>query len=91
MHDFKKLATMTPRELAWLSGPPTVAAPPVTTGIGLGPDASQFEMVASDPGATARLIIKAAATRDVGGPLAAKMSDAAQQIIDAGVRRRAGG
>ena len=42
-----------------------------------------------DGAVTAAAIIKAAATRDAGGPMAAKMSDTAQAIINAGKKRRA--
>lgn len=56
---------------------------------GLAPsDYAEFETLAGDPRATARRILAAAATRDAGGPLAAKMSTSAQAIIDAGKRRR---
>jgi hypothetical protein len=86
MHDFRKLATMTPAELARLS--PTVAAP---HGIGLGPDASQFETVASDPAATAAAIVAAAAkARGGGDTLAPKLSAAAEAILRAGRDRRGG-
>lgn len=84
MDNFRRLATMTPRELARLSPD----APTVATGIGLGPDAAEYETVASNPAETARAIVKAAKTRDAGGPVAAKPSDAAAAILAAGARRR---
>jgi hypothetical protein len=72
--------------------PPTVRSPLGTTGIGLGPDASEYEttVAPADSAAVARQIVKAAKTRAAGGPLAPQMSAAAQAIIDAGVRRRGG-
>jgi hypothetical protein len=91
MQDFKKLAgALTPLELAWLAAgaSPTVTSPRGTTGIGVGADASEYETVASDPKATARMIIKAAALARSGGPVALKPSTVAQQILDAGKRRR---
>jgi hypothetical protein len=89
MRSFKQLAELTPQELAALTRTeaPTVAA----LGIGVGVDADQFETIATDPAATARMIVKAAKTRDAGGPVSPKPSTVAQQIIDAGKRRRAEG
>jgi phospholipase/lecithinase/hemolysin len=74
------------------AAPPTTAAPHGTASIGLDPASFEtFETVARNPTASAAAIVKAAKTRDAGGPMAAKMSDAAQAIIDAGAKRRAGG
>ncbi|KJC40290.1 hypothetical protein UP09_22555 [Bradyrhizobium sp. LTSP885] len=79
---------MTPQEVAALTrDAPTV----ITRGAGLGVDAAEYETAASDPAGTARRIVKAARTRDAGGPTAPQMGDAAQAIIDAGKRRRAEG
>ena len=87
MRSFRELAALTPAELSRLTNEaPTGALP---HGIGLGPDGDQFETVASDPAATARLIVKAAKTRDAGGPTMPKPSSVAQQILDCGKRRRA--
>jgi hypothetical protein len=77
MHDFKHLATLTAGELAFL----TKEAPTAPHGIGLPIDAA----------ATARAIVKAAATRDAGGPTMPKPSTVAQQILDAGAKRRGEG
>jgi hypothetical protein len=77
------------RSMTAPAAPPSVAAP---RGVGLGPDASEFETVAADPAATARAIIAAGnKARGGGDTLAPKLSDAAQQIIDAGKRRRGEG
>jgi hypothetical protein len=91
MQDFRKLATMTERELAWLGGPPTVAAPPVTTGIVDPASFETFETVANEPAATARAITNAAKLAKSGGPPLPKLSATAKAILAAGVRRRAGG
>jgi hypothetical protein len=72
MQSFKELATMTPRELAFLEAPTGIA-----------------QAVASGQSATAAAIIKAAATARAGGPSAPKPSTVAQQILDAGKKRRA--
>jgi hypothetical protein len=88
MHDFRKLATMTPAELARLSPTAPTVAP---HGIGVGVDADQYETPIGDAARLASQIVAAAKTARAGGPMAAKMSDAAQQIIDAGKRRRAEG
>jgi hypothetical protein len=86
MENFRRLASLSAEEFTVLtSKAPTVAAP---HGIGVGPDAAEFETVSSDPGATARAIITAAKTRDAGGPTACKPSTVAQQILDAGAKRR---
>jgi hypothetical protein len=61
--------------------PRAVAAPRV--------DFETFETVASSQSAVAAAIIKAAATRDAGGPMMQKPSIVAQQILDAGKKRRA--
>jgi hypothetical protein len=76
MQSFKNLAALTPQELAALT---RTEAPTAPHGIGLPIDAA----------ATARAIVKAAATRDAGGPMMPKPSTVAQQILDAGARRRA--
>jgi hypothetical protein len=89
MDNFRRLATMTPQELAYWSTPnaPTVAAPHV----GLGVDADQFETIASDSTTTARAITKAAKLAKSGGPPLPELSATAKAILAAGVRRRAGG
>jgi len=81
--DFKKLAGLTPQK------EPHLAAP---RGVAIGSDGDQYETPPiGDAAATARLILKAAATRDAGGPMMPKPSTVAQQILDAGEKRRAGG
>jgi hypothetical protein len=88
MHDFRQLGRMTPQELAYWS------TPKQSTGVGLGPDAAEYEtsVPPADSAATARMIVKAAAARDGGGPvLSVKLSDAAQAILAAGAKRRSGG
>jgi hypothetical protein len=91
MQSFKNLAALTPQELAALTRTeaPTVAAAP--HGVGLGVDSDQFESSIPDATKLASRIVAAAKTARAGGPMAAKMSDAAQAIIDAGKRRRAEG
>jgi hypothetical protein len=69
--------------------PPIVRSPSVT-GIGLAADAAEYETKVGDPVATARMIIAAAAARDGGGPMMPKPSTVAQQILDAGAKRRGG-
>jgi hypothetical protein len=78
MHSFKQLAELTPQELAALT---RTEAPTAPHGSGLPIDAT----------ATARAIVKAAATARAGGPTMPKPSTVAQQILDAGAKRRAGG
>jgi hypothetical protein len=89
MHSFKQLAALTAGELAFLTKEaPTVATP---GSIGLGPDASEFETPPIDAAATARAIVKAAKSRDGGGAMMPKPSTVAQQILDAGAKRRGEG
>ena len=52
------------------------------------PRVETFEPVASNPSGMAAAIIKAAATRDAGGPPMPKPSTLAQKILDAGAKRR---
>jgi hypothetical protein len=78
MRNFRHLSGLTNEEwasLAWKEAPT---------------DASEYETVAN-AAATARMIVKAAKTRAAGGPPAPKPSTVAQQILDAGAKRRAGG
>jgi hypothetical protein len=89
MHDFKHLAALTAGELAFL----TKEAPTVATlgGIGLGPDASEFETSVPlvDSAAVARQIIKAGAKARRGGDdTPPKLSTTAQAILRAGRVRR---
>jgi hypothetical protein len=87
MFDFKQLAKLTPVEVAFLTTRPevpTVARPRFVT------DDAQFETPSIDATATAAAIVTAAKLARSGGPMAPKMSDTAQAIIDAGKRRRGG-
>ena len=89
MFDFRKLATMTPNELAWLApGPLTVTAAPR---VGIGSDGDQYETPPINASATAAAIVTAAKLARSGGPMMPKPSTVAQQILDAGEKRRAGG
>jgi hypothetical protein len=89
MDNFRRLATtLTPREEAWLApGPPTVAAPPVTTGIVF----ETFETPVSDSARVAAAITNAAKLARSGGPPLPELSATAKAILRAGERRRAGG
>ena len=51
-------------------------------------DFETFETLASDPARTARAIVDAAKMARAGGPMAPKPSTIAQQILDAGAKRR---
>jgi hypothetical protein len=87
MRNFRHLSGLTNEEWASLS---RKEAPTVTTGIVDPASFETFETVAN-AAATARMIVKAAKTRAAGGPPAPKPSTVAQQILDAGAKRRAGG
>jgi hypothetical protein len=89
MFDFKTLAKLTAVEEAFLT---RKEAPTSTAhGIGVGVDASEFETPPIDAAATARAIVKAAKSRDGGGAMMPKPSTVAQQILDAGAKRRGEG
>jgi hypothetical protein len=89
MQDFRRLATLTAGELAFLTKEaPTVA---VADGIGLGPDASEYEtsVPPADSAAVARQIIKAGAKARRGGDgTPPKLSTMAEAILRAGRVRR---
>ena len=71
------------RSMTAPAAPPSVATPRLVS------DDAQFETIASDATATARAIVAAGVkARGGGDTLAPKLSAAAQQIIDAGKRRR---
>jgi hypothetical protein len=91
MQSFKNLAALTPQELAALTRTeaPTVAAAP--HGVGLGVDGDQYETPIGGAAKLASLIVAAAETARSGGPTMPKPSTVAQQILDAGAKRRAGG
>jgi hypothetical protein len=90
MRSFKQLAELTPQELAALTRTeaPTVASP---HGIGLGVDGDQYETPIGGAAKLASRIVAAAETARSGGPTMPKPSTVAQQILDAGAKRRAGG
>jgi hypothetical protein len=87
MHDFRRLATMTPEELALLAR----SAPPVAVprGAGLGSDAAEFETPPiGDAAALAAAIIAAGKARVSGQTLSTKSSPLADAIVAAGEKRR---
>ncbi len=87
MHDFRKLATMTPQELAWLA--PNAPTDTAVRGAGIGPDSDQYETPIGDAAALAKRIVTAGETARSGGTvLSTKLSDAAEKILAAGRKRR---
>ena len=87
MRNFRHLSGLTNEEWASLS---RKEAPTFATGIVDPASFETFETVASDPAATARMIVKAAACRAAGGPTLPEPSATAKAILAAGERRRGG-